>query len=359
MASQNKKKVIVGMSGGVDSSVTAFLLKKEGYDVIGVFMKFWKEPGEKFVENKCCSIEAFGEVRKICQSLKIPVYIINVEKRFKKEIVDYFLEEYKSGRTPNPCVKCNKKIKFRILLGKMLELKADFIATGHYASIKKEGGKYHLYKAKDDKKDQSYFLYNLGQKELKRILFSLSGYKKEKVREIARKNNLPVFDKKDSQDLCFIKEKSPQAFLTRNLKLKTGTIEDEKGKTLGRHKGLALYTIGQRRGINIGGDGPYYVIKKDHEKNTLIVTNKMNQKEKSKSMLVKDVNWVAGQPKFPARILVQTRYQNLLTSAIIKTKRGGETYFIEFDKFKENVVPGQSAVFYKKNGEVAGGGVIC
>lgn len=371
MPKKAKKRVIVGMSSGVDSSVAAALLKKQGYEVVGVFMHFWKEPRQNsLIENKCCSLESYADARQVCQILGIPLYTVNAEKEFKKEVVDYFLEEYKNGRTPNPCVACNEHIKFKVLFKKMLEMDADFVASGHYAIKKQETRNnnqtiYKLFQGKDEEKDQSYFLYNFNQKQLAGILFPIGEYKKPQIRRLAKKFKLPVFNKDDSQGLCFTPEKYPEGFLRRHLKLKSGKILDTAGKTIGRHEGLPLYTIGQRRGINIGGSGPYYVLDKNLRKNVLIVTN--NEKEPTlfrQNMEVKKVNWIVGEPKLPARVQVRIRYRHPAVSAIISLVHGpqskvrGRNYLVKFNKPQRAISPGQSAVFYAKNGELLGGGRI-
>ena len=367
MIKKNKKaKVLVAMSGGVDSAVAAALLKKQGYEVAGVFMRFWKEPGKDGAfENKCCSLEVHADLKKIGKTLGINILTINAEKEFKKEVVDYFLREYKNGRTPNPCIVCNREIKFKLMLKKMLEIKADHVATGHYAQIAKritrnaKRPKYILLQAKDENKDQSYFLYTLNQKQLAKILFPIGQYKKTDVRKIAKEYKIPVHDKPDSQDVCFISD-TVSNFLKRHLKLKKGEIVDENGKILGRHQGLPLYTIGQRKGINIGGQGPFYVYGKELKNNVLRVTN--NPKIGalySRNMTVQKVNWICDGAKIPALVSVKTRYHNPSVSAIIKscaTRR--KTCNLRFNKPQKAVTPGQSAVFYSKRGEVLGGGII-
>lgn len=354
-----RKRVIVGMSAGVDSSVAAALLKKQGYDVIGVFMHFWKEPGQETLrENKCCSVESQQDARKVAQVLDIPIYTSNVAREFKKEVVDYFLEETKAGKTPNPCVVCNKQIKFNFLFKKMLEMDADFVATGHYAKIEKIKDKHHLYTSCDEEKDQTYFLYNLSQNQLSRVLFPIGKYKKSKIREIAKKIGLPIFDKDDSQGLCFTPEKSPVEFIRRNLKLSLGDIVLTNGKKIGTHEGLELYTIGQRKGINIGGSGPYYVVGRDFKNNRLIVTNDENDPAIfKKSMLVEIKKWIAEEPKMPLEINVKIRYRHPLVRGIIK-KAKSRLYEVKFKEPQKAVTPGQSAVFYADNNEVLGGGII-
>jgi tRNA-specific 2-thiouridylase len=379
MKKNKGKRVIVGMSSGVDSSVAAALLKRQGYDVVGIFMHFWKEPTKNgLVENKCCSVEAQEDARKVCRILGIPLYTANAEKEFKKEVVDYFLREYANGRTPNPCVVCNEHIKFNVLFKKMLEMKADYIASGHYARLRREfpisnfqipnkfkiqnkKSKKYIYKlfqGRDKEKDQSYFLYNFNQKQLARILFPIGDYNKSEIRKIAKRLKLPVFNKDDSQGLCFTPEKYPEGFLRRNLKLKKGKTINTEGKIVGRHEGLPLYTIGQRRGINIGGDGPYYVAGKDLGKNVLVVSN--NEKDPALFQMeieVEKSNWISKKPQNNSKILVKTRYRNPAVSGIIKT-RNNNSYKVVFDKPQRAISPGQSAVFYAKNGELLGGGVI-
>ena len=354
-----KKRVIVGMSAGVDSSVAAALLKEQGYDVVGVFLHFWKEPGQDALrENKCCSVESQQDARKVAQILDIPLYTVNAADEFKKEVVDYFLEETKAGRTPNPCVVCNERIKFNFLFKKMLEMGADYVATGHYAKTKMIDGKYHLYTSSDEEKDQTYFLYSLSQKQLSRILFPVGEYKKPAIRKIAEKIKLPVFDKEDSQGLCFTPEKTPTKFIKRNLKLSPGNIITTQGVKIGTHDGLELYTIGQRKGINIGGNGPYFVVDRDFKKNQLIVTNdEADEKIFKKNMVVELKNWIAEQPKLPMKINIKIRYRHPLVRGIIKSVTD-KKYKVEFLEKQKAVTPGQSAVFYSDENEVLGGGII-
>lgn len=365
-----KKRVVVAMSSGVDSSVAAALLIEQGYDVVGIFMHFWKEPGNDTLrENKCCSLESQEDARKVAHKLGAPLYTVNAADDFKKEVVDYFLSETKAGRTPNPCVACNEKIKFNFLFKKMMEMDADFVATGHYADVKMSDGKYHLYTSTDEEKDQTYFLYNLKQEQLARIIFPVGKYKKPKIREMARKMEIPVFDKDDSQGLCFTPEKYPTEFIKRNMRLELGDIVDTSGKKIGKHEGLQLYTIGQRRGINIGGTGPYYVVGRNLDKNELVVTN--DEKDPAifhSEMKVEKVNWIAGEPKIPLEANIKIRYRHRLVRGIIKVdeivnSRGKaeishKLYQVEFLERQKAVTSGQSAVFYSDEGEVLGGGVI-
>lgn len=367
----NKKRVVVGMSAGVDSSVTAALLKKQGFDVVGVFLHFWKEPGQDVLkENKCCSLESRQDARKVAKILDIPLYTINAASEFKKEVVDYFLNEIKNGRTPNPCVACNEKIKFNFLFKKMLEIDADFVATGHYAKIKNKNGRFHLYTSVDEEKDQTYFLYSLTQNNLKRILFPCGEYEKTEIRKLAKKFKLPVFDKDDSQGICFTPEATPGEFIKRNLSLSSGDIITTDGKKIGKHQGLELYTIGQRKGINIGGNGPYFVVDRDFKNNILFVTNKEDDEKIFKSsMFVEIKNWIAEKPNFPFETNVKIRYRHKLVRAIIKkenienkknaTNNEKQTIIeVNFLEPQKAVTKGQSAVFYGDDKEVLAGGII-
>ncbi len=364
----NKKKVIVGMSGGVDSAVAAILLKNQGYEVAGVFMHFWHDVADKLenidmrIENKCCSREAEESARKVAQKLGIKFYSVNVSKEFKKAVVDYFLDEYNSGRTPNPCVECNREIKFGIMIDKALAMGADYVATGHYVrklKTKNEKRKtvYKLLKAKDANKDQSYFLYTLTQKKLKHCLFPIGDYTKTEVREMAKKYKLEIHDKKESQEICFIQTKYYGDFLRKYLKLVPGKIVDKNGNMLGEHKGLPLYTIGQRRDIGIGGTGPYYVVGMNRRKNQLIVSDNINDKNLfSKELIAKKVNWISGNiPNFPLKIKAKVRYRMSEEFAVVDKIK--EKYAIKFLKPQRAVMPGQSIVFYKGD-ELFGGGII-
>lgn len=354
-----KKKVIVAMSGGVDSSVTAAMLKEKYSDVLGIFLHFWKDPSDEIeAENKCCSTKSLMDARAICDKVGISLYTLNYSQKFKKDIVDYFLEEYQNGRTPNPCVKCNKFIKLGLLIKEAKKQGYDYIASGHYAIIKKSGGKYKLYKSIDETKDQSYFLYTLNQEQLSHLLFPLGEYRKENVRKMAKKRGLAIAQKKDSQEICFISGKSHNDFLKKHLKLTPGEIKDSEGKTLGKHLGLPLYTIGQRKGIELGGDGPYYVSGFDYEKNILFVTNKHSDlKILSDSFYVENVNWISEQePKMPYKTEVVVRYHHMAVPCEI-TKASKKTYLVKLKNPERAITPGQSAVFYKGD-EVIGGGII-
>ncbi len=345
------------MSGGVDSSVVAALLKKQGHDIIGIFMHFWSDPHyakNQNIANKCCSLEAYEDARRVAEALNFPIYTMNLNFDFKKYIVDNFLSQYQQGLTPNPCIRCNQFIKFGAFWKKAKALGCNFIATGHYAQIKKDKKGYHLLEGKDKIKDQSYFLYRLTQNILSHCFFPVGKYKKEQVRKLAQKFNLPVFKKRDSQEICFVPEKEHYEFLKRHLKLKPGDIVTTKGEKIGKHKGLPLYTIGQRKGIELS-KGPWYVVNLDFAKNQLIVTNNpQDNRLFSDIMYVNDLNWIQ-EIKLPAELEVRIRYLHKNQKAKIFQEK--DLIKVQFEKKQRAITPGQSAVFYKKS-RVLGGGII-
>jgi len=348
-------KVVVAMSGGVDSSVSAALLKKAGsrllggqVGVVGIMMKFWKEGADG--KNRCCSVESEKLARLVAKEIGIPFYVVNVEKEFKKKVVDYFIKEYKAGRTPNPCVVCNKEIKFGLLIEKALKMGADFVATGHYARI--ENGM--LIKGRDKEKDQSYFLWQLNQKQLSKVLFPVGGYTKPEVRKLAKEFNLPTAETPESQEVCFIND-STSDFLKKYLKTKPGKIVDVSGKVVGQHYGLWFYTIGQRKSLEIP-QGPWFVVEKNFKKNILVVSK--NKKDLLKRELIaKNVNWISGtEPKLPLKVRARIRYRAKEAEAVIY-KLKAKTYKLEFSKPQQAITPGQSVVFYSGK-ELLGGGTI-
>ncbi len=346
------------MSGGIDSSVAAALLKRAGVDelrsssrfanarvfeVVGVFLRLVDSP--RFKEGRKVA-------RKVAKNLKIPFLVLDLRKEFQKRIINEFLKEYRAGRTPNPCVICNREIKFNFLFKKARKLNANYIATGHYAQLKQ--GK--LLRGKDKEKDQSYFLWQLNQKQLKHILFPIGNYTKTQVRNLAKKFKLPVFKIPESQEICFI-QTTINDFLARHIKQKSGRIVDTKGKILGYHQGLTFYTIGQRKGIKLPG-GPFYVLDKNLKKNVLIVTR--NEKDLfKKELIAKKVNWISGkEPKLPLKIKAKIRYRHTAASTIIIKTLNSRTYHLKFNRPQRAITPGQSVVFYKGQ-EVLGGGIIC
>ena len=330
------RKVVLAMSGGVDSSAAAALLKRDGFKVIGVFMKFWAEG--------CCSPESEKRARLVAKKLGLPFYVFDFRKEFKKKIVGYFLTQSKQGLTPNPCVVCNKEIKFDLLF-KKFPITDELIATGHYARVKNG----RLFKAKDKKKDQSYFLWRLNKKILDRALFPVGEYDKKEVKKMAKKFGLPA-PESESQEACFI-QTSLADFLSKYLKNKPGEIVCN-GKIVGEHNGLWFYTTGQRKGIGLAG-GPYYVADKDVKNNKLIVTKKEKDLFR-KELIAKDINWLRKE-SFPLEIMAKIRYKNKSFSA--KVLRQDKKVKAVFSKPQRAVTPGQSVVFYKGQ-ELLGGGVI-
>ena len=376
-----KKKIVVAMSGGLDSSVAAALLKRAGFAVIGVFMKLADLPRFREAEKRA---------KKVAKILGIPFLSLDLRKEFKKKIIDSFLDGYKKGLTPNPCVVCNKEIKFGLLLEKALALDADFIATGHYAKKqkienRKQKIEYKLLKAKDKNKDQSYFLWMLNQKQLKRILFPIGDYTRKEVENLARKFKLPVLKAKKSVEICFIKT-TINDFLARHLKQKPGPVVEQVhygvNQIIGKHNGLWFYTIGQRKGIGLPG-GPYYVLDKDLKTTThpppsrpkggplnLLIVTKNEKDLLKKELICKNVNWISGkEPKLPLKIKAKIRYRHLASPATIYHPEGkpsasygaglkSNIYHLNFEMPQRAITPGQSVVFFKGQ-ELLGGGIIC
>lgn len=359
-----KERVVVAMSGGVDSSVTAALLKREGYEVIGVTMQIWpskKEDEEAERFGGCCGLSAVEDAKRVAHRLGIPHYVLNFKEIFEKKVIANFCSEYKEGRTPNPCIRCNQYIKFGALLKKTKELDADYIATGHYARIEysEKKKRYFLRKGIDSKKDQSYVLYVMTQEQLKHTLMPLGTLTKEKVRKIARELNLPVANKPESQEICFIPNTDYHGFLKTRIgtdSLKEGSIVDKKGKVLGRHKGIVFYTIGQRRGLGIAADRPLYVIAIDKDKNVLMVGG---EKEILQDRLIAgSVNWIAfDKLKKPIRVKAKIRYRHREAEAKV-TPFGGNRVEVRFKRPQRAITPGQAVVFYNKDLLIGGGTII-
>lgn len=353
---KKKIRVIIAMSGGVDSSVAAALLKKQGFDVIGIFMKFWAEDGysTSIRENVCCSVEAVTAARAVAEKFQIPFYVVNFANEFKKTVVDYYISEYENGQTPNPCVICNRDIKGEILMRKVLELDGDYLATGHYAQVMKSGSKYRLLKGKDQNKDQSYFLWTLTQEKLSKLLFPVGDLTKPEVRKLAKKFNLPTAERRESQGICFIPDRDISGFLHRHGKklTKPGDILDLSGKKIGRHQGLINYTIGQREGLGIGGAKAYYVLKLNSRENTLICGDDADLY--GKSLIATGLNWIDGEPK--VNIKATIRYGHPAEKCQIQNIDKDKIKVV-FKKPQRAVTAGQSIVFYRGD-ELLGGGVI-
>ncbi|WP_372635851.1 tRNA 2-thiouridine(34) synthase MnmA [Cohnella sp.] len=355
----SKVRVVVGMSGGVDSSVTALLLKKQGFDVVGVFMKNWDDTDEFGV---CTAEEDAEDVRRVCNQIGIPYYTVNFEQEYYDKVFEYFLAEYRAGRTPNPDVMCNREIKFGEFLQKALELGADAIATGHYARLEQRDGKYELLRGVDSNKDQTYFLHALNQAQLSRAMFPIGHLQKPDVRRIAEEFGLYTAKKKDSTGVCFIGERNFKEFLSQYLPAKPGNMVDiVSGETKGRHDGLMYYTLGQRQGLGIGGSGtgePWFVASKDLETNTLyVVQGDAHHSLYSVGLTAAGVNWISpDEPSFPVRCTAKFRYRQPDQGVTLKPLGDG-AYDVVFDAPQKAITPGQAVVFY--DGEVClGGGTI-
>ena len=357
------KKVFVGLSGGVDSSVAALLLKNEGYNVVGIHLRCWNKDG--------CDVPEAEDARKVADKLGIPYYVLDMEKEYKERVVDYMIEGYKKGITPNPDVMCNREIKFGLFLEKALSMGGDFVATGHYARKREEtrdpeaeqarygagkgqGTRYELWAAKDKNKDQSYFLWALTQDQLEHVMFPLGELTKEEVRKVAKEAGLPTAEKKDSQGICFIGEVTLKDFLEEYLPKRRGNVRTPSGEILGTHDGAHFYTVGQRHGLGISGDDPYYVAGKDMETNTVVLATRDDETLKQGEIEITDINLI--NKNIPEDVLIRVRYRQLLQKA--KVKMQNKNIRVIFESPQEFITPGQSAVLYSNEGELFGGGVI-
>ena len=352
------KTVVVGLSGGVDSSVAALLLKEQGYNVIGLYMNNWEEQDEC---GHCTGEEDWGDVRRVANKIGIPYYSVNFAKEYMDRVFSYFLKEYNAGRTPNPDVLCNREIKFKDFKEKAFELGADYIATGHYCDILHEDGKHYLLKAKDQNKDQTYFLNQLSQSQLNKVLFPLGRLDKSEVRAIAEKNGLATAKKKDSTGICFIGERNFRNFLQTYIPAKKGKIMTYDGKVIGEHLGLMYYTIGQRRGLNIGGqkddDGSrWFVIEKDLRNNILYVAHGEEDRLYSDGLIASTLNWIPEVPN-DKEFDCTAKFRYRQPEQKCRVKITGDTAYVEFYEKQRAITEGQFAVFYKDE-KCIGGGVI-
>ena len=355
-----KKRVVVGMSGGVDSSVAAWLLKEQGYDVIGVTMQIWQDEEEKLQEENggCCGLTAVDDARRVAASLYIPYYVMNFKREFKENVIDYFVDEYIGGRTPNPCIACNRFVKWESLLKRSMDIGADYIATGHYARVEQlPNGRYAVRTSATGRKDQTYALYNLTQEQLKRTLMPVGGYTKEEIREMAAKMNLPVAHKPDSQDICFVPDGDYASFIekTADQTFPQGNFVLADGTIVGRHNGIIHYTVGQRKGLGVAMGYPVFVLAIRPETNEVV----LGKAEESLSRYVRAdrINFMSVEDlKEPKKVWAKIRYNH--KGAWCTVERTGEDEILcTFDEPLRAAAPGQAVVLY--DGEyVLGGGTI-
>jgi len=343
----SSKTVIVGMSGGVDSSVAALLLKEQGYKVIGLFMKNWEEEDENGV---CQSSKEYADVISVCEKLDIPYYSVDFVKEYHDNVFTHFVEEYKQGHTPNPDILCNREIKFKVFFNKAMELGADYLATGHYCQSINLSGTHQLVKGNDTGKDQSYFLYTIKSNVLEKVLFPIGDLPKSEVREIAKKYNLITHDKKDSTGICFIGERNFKNFLSNYIQIKDGNFENLQGEVVGSHQGSAFYTLGQRKGLGLGGAGqPWFVVGKDTDRNVVVVERGEDHPALFCDYLyANEVSWVdiSFKPKLPYKCFAKSRYrQQDQPCTIVEDKDG--VFKVEFDEAQRAITVRQSIVFYQ------------
>jgi tRNA-specific 2-thiouridylase len=350
-------KVVVAMSGGVDSSVAAALLKQQGYEVIGMMLRLWSEPGKE-ESNRCCTPDSMAQARRVAAKLDIPFYVVDAKDVFRETVVQYFLDGYARGETPNPCLLCNRQIRWTFLLDHALALGADFMATGHYVRRQEaEGGRIKLLRAVDPLKDQSYVLHVLTQEKLRHALFPIGDYPKTEIRKIAESFGLPTASRPDSQDLCFLAGDDYRNFLQRNAAemLRPGEIVTREGRVVGHHNGLPNYTIGQRKGLGLASPVPLYVLGKNAVDNTVVVGTA--DELGSSELTARDVNWLGGDvPSAPFRAEVKIRYSARPAWAWVTPLNDGQAQ-VQFEAPVRDVTAGQAAVFYVE-GEVLGGGII-
>lgn len=361
MTDNSHIRVVVGMSGGVDSSVSALLLKEQGYDVVGVFMKNWDDTDDSGV---CTATEDFEDVKRVADKIGIPYYSINFEKEYWNKVFEYFLSEYKRGRTPNPDIMCNKEIKFKSFLDFAMKLDADYIAMGHYAkTVTDENGVVHMMRPKDGNKDQTYFLSQVTQEQLKKAIFPLADLSKPQVRMIAEQAGLATAKKKDSTGICFIGERNFKNFLSEFLPAMGGNIVTSDGRIVGKHSGLMYYTIGQRSGLGLGGNqsscAPWFVVGKNLQKNELIVEQGYDSELLYASSLdASEVSFFTGLPSNDTTIhcTAKFRYRQPDVAVTMNYNKANNTVHVEFDELARAVTPGQAIVFY--DGEECLGGAI-
>lgn len=344
------------MSGGVDSAVAAGLLARQGYEVIGITMRLWtvEQPDAPVHRRRCCSVEDTDDARMAAQALDIPHYVLNLERDFQERVVDYFFSEYQRGRTPNPCLACNEHVKFKSLLERAIALDADYLATGHYARIRRTDGDYRLLRAVDDEKDQSYVLFTLGQRELSRLLLPVGEHRKREVRRLAAEMRLPLADKPDSADICFVPGNDYRSVLAERFPQAEGRILDGEGRPVGRHEGVAGFTVGQRRGLGVSLGEKRYVTGIDPARNVITIGSEDDLM--SDSLRAEDVRWISGRPPdAQTPVAAKIRYRSPASRATVYPNGAGAD--VRFERPQRAITPGQAVVFYQGE-HVLGGGII-
>jgi len=359
MTANQKPRVVVGLSGGVDSAAAAVLLRQQGYEVIGITLKLWEPADPALGDNRCCGVQAVYDSREVCHKIDVPYYVLDESEAFHREVIAYFAAEYRAGRTPNPCVLCNQKLKFGALIKRADQLDAPFVATGHYARVEKDAaGRYLLKRGWDAHKDQSYFLFTLQQSQLSRILLPLGGWTKTDSRQLARQSGLPNADKKESMEICFVTDDDYAGFLVREAGVKphAGDIVNRQGKVLGPHPGIEFFTIGQRKGLRLSSPEPLYVVDLDPAANRVVV-GQSGDLERTE-LMVERCNWIAfDSPPASMAVTAKVRSKHPGAAARVTPQADGAAR-VRFHQPQRAITPGQACVFYDGDSVIGGGWIM-